>query len=140
MIREKALLWEQALRSGVYQQARGTLSRIAPQGEDETVGDCCLGVLCKVAKADGLSINVSQATGRPVVYYDSHDAHLPQSVVEWADLEDNDPCLNIPPAIADAKLHRDSAEASALNDSYHFTFSEIADCVRYTYLGEEPSV
>lgn len=43
-------LWVEALRSGRYQQAQGTLKREweTGHGEHRMQGFCCLGVLCKV--------------------------------------------------------------------------------------------
>lgn len=57
--------WIEALRSGDYEQARGTLY----DGE----GYCCLGVLCKVA---GLTIN-SDGDGIVGMPIGEHEAYRP---------------------------------------------------------------
>lgn len=42
--------WLKALRSGKYRQATGTLQRLTKTGKVK--GNCCLGVLCRVAKIE----------------------------------------------------------------------------------------
>jgi len=40
--------WIKALRSGRYTQATGKLQKVDNEGE--VIGNCCLGVLCRVAR------------------------------------------------------------------------------------------
>lgn len=47
--------WLRALRSGKYLQVRGTLQGVRLDGK---IGNCCLGVLCKVAKVGRFSESV----------------------------------------------------------------------------------
>ncbi len=55
-------LWVEALRSGDYRQGDGVLEY---RFSDEAISNCCLGVLCHVAKKEGLvdSLKVSPFTG-----------------------------------------------------------------------------
>lgn len=85
--------WVEALRSGKYQQATGTLTAITPAGK---VGHCCLGVLTEIAVADGVEVLIAtepnHGTMRKVAgvradavrMYDSEDAYPPLAVAQWA--------------------------------------------------------
>lgn len=63
-------LWLRALRSRKYKQGKGQLKlgRKDPR-------HCCLGVLCEIAKAEGV-----------IRTYDGGRGGLPEKVREWADL------------------------------------------------------
>lgn len=103
MKQEVADLWTEALRSGDYQQATGTLVDIDYRN-GEIVGHCCLGVLCDLAvKADVEVYCVGPMEHRgeydPTdpedvywtgVTYDSSDALLPKSVMNWAGMSTSD--------------------------------------------------
>ena len=67
--------WVDALRSGNYKQAKNFLRS----------GDrfCCLGVLCEVAKDNGLPVLQHENT------YDGEQACLPETVRRWAGMRDN---------------------------------------------------
>lgn len=74
--------WTAALRSGDYQQGKGSLN---DQGKF-----CCLGVLCDLAVKD-------EVIGAPVIdeygtaSYADNTAYLPAEVMEWAGVERADP-------------------------------------------------
>ena len=53
--KERIKLWVDALRSGDYQQGFRAMSRIKTEGGDSFV-NCCLGVACEVAMANGLEL------------------------------------------------------------------------------------
>ena len=55
-------LWIKALRSGKYKQGRGMLRR----GRGEKVTYCCLGVLCEVAKSEGVIARFKGSDGFPI--------------------------------------------------------------------------
>lgn len=110
--------WTAALRSGKYKQGKGLLNNGAGRL-------CCLGVLCEVAIEEGLdiqrivmddAIHVSAAAymdeeGIPVMTV------LPNSVMEWADLNAPDPFVTSEATIAH------------LNDEEELSFAEIADII-----------
>lgn len=107
-------IWIDALRSGEYTQGAGGLTTIDP--EDDKERDCCLGVLCKVAVANGLNIDVEHDEDSEVVRYDDSVAYPPDSVVEWAGLPAHDPYLG-------------DNEASVWNDVEGIDFNGIADLI-----------
>lgn len=74
--------WVAALRSGRYEQGVGTLTRLDPDGGPTT--HCCLGVLCELARADGVIADVRDHDGYRV--YDDELNYLPPSVRDWAGL------------------------------------------------------
>lgn len=113
-------LWIDALRSGDYEQGKGTLTYIGGDGKEL---DCCLGVLCKVAIANGVKVKVDKDLDR--LRYDDVTAYIPDSVMEWADMADGDPEL------AGVDPHGDDEEASASvwNDVVGADFDLIADLI-----------
>ena len=79
--------WVAALRSGEYEQARKVLRS----------GDayCCLGVLCELAVADGVIPPAERNRLDGSWLYDEYDTELPESVMEWARLEQTNPILRM---------------------------------------------
>lgn len=69
--------WLKALRSGRYRQGQKQL-----RTEN---GFCCLGVLCDLARRSGV------ADWNNDGHFDGEYAYLPESVVEWAGLNTQDP-------------------------------------------------
>ncbi len=92
-------LWCTALESGEYEQTSFTLKNGNAY--------CCLGVLCEVAKAEGV-----------IQTYNPYEAILPVKVREWAGLATRSGSY-----IGDNNLTRD-------NDSKGLTFPEIAAIIR----------
>ncbi len=74
--------WVAALRSGNYRQGKGTLRR------DSDGTFCCLGVLCELAVAAGVTDRQPSGYGRGGWWSASA---LPISVQEWAGLANPDP-------------------------------------------------
>lgn len=66
--------WVDALRSGKYKQGQGKLRH----------GDsfCCLGVLCDLAEAEGITFGVKNESGG--VHYENLYCALPESVRDWS--------------------------------------------------------
>ena len=99
--------WIAALRSGNYAQTQGMLQSYA--------GFCCLGVLCDLHAKTGMG-------AWDDLSYDGNSDLLPDSVAEWAELEES-------PFINDAPL-------VDLNDGVNGyeprTFAQIADLIEET--------
>ena len=70
--------WLDALRSGKYTQGRGRLKSVSPGG---ATAHCCLGVLCEIAAAEGITIETDHGT------FDNEDSYLPASVQQWAGVD-----------------------------------------------------
>lgn len=105
--------WLEALRSGEYPQARGSLK--------SAHGYCCLGVLCELAVLAGLDIAVdADPSGRTL--YDGSDAYLPHSVRDWAGLSDSNP--RVPHQLGSLRTNN----LAGYNDG-GYTFFEIADLI-----------
>ena len=81
MIPEIKEKWVRALRSGEYKQAEQSLRREITPG---TMGYCCLGVLTDL---------YCKATKTEIPDFDRM-AFLPREVVEWADLDSQDPAVS----------------------------------------------
>lgn len=109
-IKEK---WVAALRSGDYQQGTGYLHR-TDGGQDQY---CCLGVLCELAIADGIPVDVHKVPTGGYYQYGGKDSFLPREVIAWAGMEGND----------DPEVHEDGS-LSILNDTGH-SFAKIADLI-----------
>jgi len=86
--------WVAALRSGQYQQSEGAL-------RDANDKYCCLGVLCEIARKHEVDLIV---TGPHDDYedgfsnnwvYDGTDELLPDAVVEWAELDSDNPEVQV---------------------------------------------
>lgn len=116
--------WVEALRSGDYQQTTGVL-------KDE-YGYCCLGVLCELARQDGV---VDLFDG--YIYGDAErqifdSSTLPQPVLEWADLPLGDPEVyvgverdfNLTSSMPNAKVY-----LTNLNDVWGQDFGQIATVI-----------
>ena len=69
--------WIDALESGKYVKGKGQLYGVNNEGFKT---HCALGVLCEVAKKDGVTFEV-----------DNHTNRLPLPVMEWAGLNYTDP-------------------------------------------------
>lgn len=111
--KDRVRLWVDALRSGEYVQTNGTLEKLfgLADGNDGAVTEvkarnCCLGVVCRVAIADGLNLRVGKPSqvppedwrvfeslkdgdarwrmGPDITFGNSENsAYLPREVSEW---------------------------------------------------------
>lgn len=108
-------LWIEALRSGKYLQGPESLKRV----DDGIAVYCCLGVLCEIHSAanDLLWYGSSRKT-----YFGVSD-FLPDAVMQWAELTDNDPVLRIKRNTAPASVHNDGSEYGVRS------FLEIANAI-----------
>lgn len=104
-------LWLKALRSGDYEQTKGTLR--------SNVGFCCLGVLCNLAEREGIVTSNLVDAGASGSYYTygerESDSVLPIEVRNWAKTED-DPMI-------------DGESLSEWNDAKGYDFKQIADLI-----------
>lgn len=107
---EIAKLWVDALRSGEFKQTTKCL-------EDKN-GNCCLGVLCRIAINQGLNLKIKRlALTR---FGEEMKSQVPpEEVTKWAGLHDDNP------DVVNEGRQRSLAE---LNDNGR-TFAEIADII-----------
>ena len=78
--------WIDALRSGDFAQTTGVLTRVVAARDGAPVGDCCLGVLCKLAVKHGVIEAAVEDPDGCLEYGDSYRACLPTAVWDWAGL------------------------------------------------------
>ena len=142
--------WEAALRSGRYNQG---VSLLKYEDKSETVRYCCLGVLCEVG---GL---VARSCDHFAIYpryeFDGSTLSPPKALVEsfaGKHISDHaDLTLDLPPniqelvddvleatPIGDDPIARQCGSngeytAATLNDTFNLSFSQIADCIRFTW-------
>lgn len=115
--------WIRALRSGEYNQATGTLY------DPEQNGYCCLGVLCEIARDNGVVTRKVYDTFslyfQESDYDDARSGSLPQVVQDWAGIESSDPKVMTD---ADGSGYRGQYRLSELND-FCLSFDQIADAI-----------
>lgn len=102
------LLWVEELERTTRPQGNGWLSN--------EEGDCCLGIGCRVAIANGVEID-AHTDDCNVTSFDGDTAALPLRVMEWLDVISSDPMIG-------------DHCASELNDSMGLTFKQIAARIR----------
>lgn len=113
--------WHDDLLYGGHIQAKGKL-------ETADGGFCCLGRTCVLA---GCRRRLSWS-GR--IQYDDNSVSLPQRAMDWLGVDDSSPVLKIPTHLQHKKPpSRHEETAYRLNDSFNFTFPEIAECIRETW-------
>lgn len=140
--KERLKLGVDALRSGQYEQARGSLMNVAPDGQKSY---CCLGVLCDIAVKNGVvgvtPVEVVHDPGFVIAEAVRGDgegcivrALLPHVVREWYGFDSVGPSVRMPSECGDEPYEQ---ELTYLNDNIKATFAEIADAIEATYLVEE---
>jgi hypothetical protein len=87
--------WVAALRSGEFTRTTGKLTRVDGGPNGAPVGHCCLGVLCELARRDGVPLLVSDDRALGVRRYDGVDDLLPVAVRAWAELNEPDPSVDV---------------------------------------------
>jgi hypothetical protein len=96
--------WVAALRSGKYNQGSGRLKSY----DNDEAAFCCLGVLCDLhAKSEESDKEDWFRSGLDYASYMEQANYTPRSVMEWADLPQNDPLL---------RIDGHGVDISALND------------------------
>lgn len=121
-----------ALRSGNYVQGQNALERMDASGK---MTNCCLGVACRVAIANGLALEVIRKEGVGATHFDEETAFLPKRVKDWLGVETGNPVLKaFDPDTMVEGVDLDILTATFLNDTHNYTFSQIADAFERTYL------
>lgn len=130
--------WVAALRSGEYQQTTGVLTEV--NGLDDALGYCCLGVLCELARADGVPLEIVVCSEERAMddHFEYVDARAyngsatmpPLDVAKWAG--------SFQPRYEDWRVRRPGTESGGVgavdpylaneNDSGR-SFKEIADLI-----------
>lgn len=113
--------WVAALRSGDYEQGRGSLHTTRVDGTNEF---CCLGVACDLYQQEVGDLLVTESSPPGTVWYGSTDGFLPIKVQEWLGLTTRKGSFG-------SRLHPDGAWPDALscrNDSGE-SFEQIADLI-----------
>lgn len=126
--KERIKLLVDALRSGKFEQGRITLTEIYVAYNKTNEMDCCLGVACKVAMANGLELD--RTVRGNYVFYNGNDTALPDEVLDWYGFSDEDPVLAEPSEDSDHRL----ITAIAANDALKYDFEQIADLFEKKYL------
>lgn len=131
---QKALVrdWVADLRSGEYKQAKGVLCRLNPDGS--VYGHCCLGVLQERAIKNGIVSPLirDSAPNSARTYIDRHGntytAMLMLEVTRAAGVFD------VRVSLIDPDDVDERHELTELNDTYGWTFEQIADAIEKEYL------
>jgi hypothetical protein len=137
-------LWLEALRSGEFTQGRQWLKTVSDDGQAK---HCCLGVLCELAKREGVVTEVpapSQPVGlewdpavgagaRGFSRADDGAASrtiLPYAVAQWAGLEEPNPAVEASFTHPETGLVQTDPQLLALlNDVARFDFDGIAEAI-----------
>lgn len=137
---ENIRAWVDALRNDDFQQTSGYLKVIFP---DATIGYCCLGVSCELALASGVEMSYAviavsfrdQETGTTYGFFGKTRHVLPYQVANWMGLPEGNPVImKVREQDLGTKAWCSTVSAVTANDSLHWSFSQIADCLEYTYL------
>jgi hypothetical protein len=128
--------WIEALRNPEAKQVQGRLTELDREGK--IVGNCCLGVLCELAVADGIAKSIDHVGGgiddpsyrsyadvNSQYSYGGESGTLPTVVQEWAGVESHNP--RVPFTFEDGTVT--DRCMSTLNDSDDQTFAQIADLI-----------
>lgn len=128
---ENMAKWAEALESGEFEQGTGHLAivELSSTGEPLKTLHCCLGVACEVAMRNGVELVKIQGSsdGRAVLFYDGESGVLPHKVQEWLGLDETNESEGGNPYLSEGS-------ATELNDDAGFTFREIGEQVRLTFL------
>lgn len=114
--------WHDKLLADEYVQTAGTL-RADSESKDGQYEHCCLGVACDLAAPHRWNDHD----------HDGNESVLSDPAMRWLGVEDRNPKLLIPEHLRRIAGGRDEAPATFLNDTYAFTFTEIAECIKETW-------
>ena len=120
--------WVAALRSGEFEQGRGSLHE---QRVDGSSAFCCLGVLCELAVEAGV-VERGEVPTFPssVIDYDGDTGILPLKVMRWAGMPGSTGRFRYAVSSDGVVL---SAALSEVNDVWGLDFEQIADVVEYFF-------
>ena len=124
--------WVAALRSGQYQQGKGYLKRW--DADDLTPSHCCLGVLCEIAKAEGVDVSESKldsaAAGMSAYAMFGKDSQtLPDVVQRWAGLGSTNPYIPYDHEDRNMWTLAELNDGGDNHDAEEHTFNDIADLI-----------
>ena len=114
-----------ALRSGEYRQGMGELCTPS-YPEQDGPEHCCLGVACDVS-----GLGKWAPSGVYVIGRSKFSSYLPDQVADWLGIGTTNPELEFPDPDTDA-VH--ILKATDANDSWEYSFEEIADAFERKYL------
>jgi hypothetical protein len=132
--KENIRLWVDALRSGEYEQAKRALTVVEDDGKQK---DCCLGVACKVAIKNGVSLALTRIREKgedkpALTAYNGHVDVMPTPVWHnWLGVHCSNPEIDFGEGMW-LKDHEWPSLAT-FND-YGFSFNQIADIIEWAYL------
>lgn len=114
--------WAAALRSNHFRQGH---NKLTVTGADGVTRHCCLGVLCELAREDGVPLRVRDAdtkiiAGRVTRSYDGAVNFPPAAVLRWAELDDRNPSV---------RHEGRTRTLGFLNDELTTSFATIADLI-----------
>jgi hypothetical protein len=115
--------WVRCLRSKAFKQTRGCLFRLDGVAKGETIPNCCLGVACLVAEANGVTLQFVDVRSQLIV--NGKGSVLPEPVVEKMRFHNHWGFLHSPIVTDD---NQTCVELTEANDN-GVTFKEIADFV-----------
>lgn len=113
--------WVAALRSGNYKQTDGTLR--------DATGFCCLGVLCNLHAETHPKTAAKQTS---LYEYMGEQASLPEKVVKWAEMYDEDGHRRDGVKLKIIGMSERFSSLSSANDD-GASFLEIADYIEENY-------
>lgn len=111
-MRQWVIDWVAALRSGNYEQGKEKLCRNGKY--------CCLGVLCELHDC------VKTDYGQGIISFNGCISVLPRSLFMIVSIEQNG---SFDPAKLDTVVPVNVCTLTRLNDSYGWTFEQIADLI-----------
>jgi hypothetical protein len=121
--------WIDALRSGKYEQGSEKLRSVS--------GYCCLGVLCDLyaqehdTQWEFRGYEETNLQPMDYWYYEGESEFLPESVMDWAGLESNNPKVRV-----DVEDNPDNDNCFYLdhianvNDSCYYTFDDLSNLIK----------
>jgi hypothetical protein len=127
----------EALRSGEFPQGFGRLANMLSGGK---IQYCCLGVMCEVAIRNGVQLEITEGEGAR--RYDGVEGLLPVRVAQWLELGgkelgmdlSDDPLARLVSPLVSSSAGQQAMELSSLNDTFEWTFNEIADAIEASWL------
>ena len=113
--------WVAALRSGDYAQTKGVLHREREVNESHPAGYCCLGVACDLYQKEVGDLEIDPTNAW--VNYDGRSSFLPNKVVNWLALRNDDGSYRI------TCNHEDDWDSLSTQNDNGVSFNMIADII-----------
>lgn len=132
--KERVQLLVDALESDQFKQGIGALERFSDAFSKQpldAVENCCLGVACRVAMANGLDLPTERVFVDRVRFGDE-TGFLPWQVREWFEFNTSDP------ALWTSDEFDEQSTAVSMNDGRAMNFRGIAAAFKRTYIDPVP--